>query len=528
MKRIVSLLLVLMLSLPIVGGTALAEKAPVELDIVVVRRATDITKSFSEKHWVQQAEKACNVKINWIELMEGAVDEPLAAILAGDLPDAFFMGMQFPNEIITQNTGLFHTLTVEEIKEFAPNIYALYEKYVPDWKQVLTYPNGNIYGLLSGGLSSENHLTQGLQYLNYQWLENLGLEIPTNLNEFHDMLVAFRDKDANGNGDPNDEIPLDFCNNHYAANILNFASAWGLAIGNGSTFYNIDNGIAVPTVNTNAFREFLEYFHQLGQEGLLNLEGFSQTQDQYNANLDALKVGVFWGWGPYNYIKSDARLQYKALVPIAADGYSTSILANNPNRSNTNGFVITKDCENVEAALRFYDYLSEPTMALNVANGEEGVFWNMVDENYNYTTTDGKATDEALIAAGYDNLVGVEFNGGNTVGYVNNAPLTLKAPTYDIEANPTANSVIRLVAMRAYTSAGVLSETIPKVIVPAEAKEELDFMCDGLQELINGFTAESIINGVTDASWSNFCEKLEQYNYGFYIEWYNKLCRGEL
>ena len=36
----------------------------------------------------------------------------------------------------------------------------------------------------------------------------LGLSEPKNLDEFHEVLTAFKEQDANGNGDPNDEIPL--------------------------------------------------------------------------------------------------------------------------------------------------------------------------------------------------------------------------------------------------------------------------------------------------------------------------------
>ena len=46
--------------------------------------------------------------------------------------------------------------------------------------------------------------------------------------------------------------------------------------------------------------------------------------------------------------------------------------------------------------------------------------------------------------------------------------------------------------------------------------------------MINAFTAESIINGVTDESWNGFLSELDNYNYDFYIEWHNKLCHNEL
>ena len=34
--------------------------------------------------------------------------------------------------------------------------------------------------------------------------------MPTTWDELYDVLVAFKEKDANGNGDRNDEIPMDW------------------------------------------------------------------------------------------------------------------------------------------------------------------------------------------------------------------------------------------------------------------------------------------------------------------------------
>lgn len=538
MKRLLSLILALACCLSLVSTVAIAEEAPIELTIAVVRRQTDITESFNEKLWVKDAEETLNLKLNFVELMEGAVDEPLAALLAGDLPDVFFMGLQLSDSLVVQNTGLFRSITEEELQTYCPTYYNLMESYVDNWRDFMTYPDGNMYGMMSGNLTSEMHRSQGVQYLNYQWLENLGLEEPTTLEEFHDVLVAFRDQDANGNGDPNDEIPIDFCNQHYAANIMNFASAWGLAISD-STFYNVVDGDVVSAVDTDAFREFLEYFYQLGQEGLLNLEGFSQTQDQYNANLDAMKVGVFWGWGPYNYISGDNRLQYEGFVPVGPEEYETKLVPNQINRANRNGWVITKECENWEAALKLYDYWCEPTRALNVSCGVEEVCWYWLDEeNLVYTVPNSvdeekdpegyAAWVEKMNEVGYGDYVGKNYAGSNTLGYVNNGPFFLNNASYDVEADRTVNAVTRLLAMRKFIDADALGECVPRTIVSAEDQEELDFMTDGLKDLINGFVAESVINGVTDESWEAFKADLNRYGYDFYIDFYNKLCHNEL
>ena len=45
-------------------------------------------------------------------------------------------------------------------------------------------------------------------WINKRWMDNLGLQEPKSLDELYEVLKAFKEEDANGNGDPNDEIPL--------------------------------------------------------------------------------------------------------------------------------------------------------------------------------------------------------------------------------------------------------------------------------------------------------------------------------
>ena len=40
------------------------------------------------------------------------------------------------------------------------------------------------------------------------WLDRLSLEVPTTWDEWVEVFKAFKEQDANGNGDPNDEIPF--------------------------------------------------------------------------------------------------------------------------------------------------------------------------------------------------------------------------------------------------------------------------------------------------------------------------------
>lgn len=539
MKKLVSLLLAVIMVLSM-SSMAFAAEEPTELTIAVIRRSTDISNSYNERAWVKDAEKALNLKLNFVELLEGSHSEPLAGLLAGDQVDVYFMGMHFDDSIITENTGMFHAITMEEIQTYCPTYYALAEKYVDGWQEYTTWPDGNIYSLMGHNVKQATGLTQGIQYLNYQWLKNLNMEVPTTLDEFYNMLVAFRDQDPNQNG-IKDEIPIDFCNSHYASNLMYYAASWGLALGDNAVIkYSVKDGHVVGAVNTPAFREFLEFYHKLGQEGLLNLEGLSQTKEQLDANIDSGKVGVFMAWGPYSSIKSDLKLDYHYFVPVAADGYETKILPNNPNRSNRDGWVITKRAEKtgkVETALKLYDYWCDPTNSLNVQNGPEGLAWEWVDEeNLIYKALDMPASQEEapeywaeytekMKAAGYEHLVGQNFSGSNTVGYLNSAPLFVKAAQYDM-SDTTHNTVRRIQSEQAFSE--YFSDIVPSLIVPSEISEELTFMTDGLSTYVNGFAAEAVLNGITDESWNAYLNGLETYNYNYYVEYYDKLLNGTL
>ncbi|MBR6883936.1 MAG: hypothetical protein IKN06_13340, partial [Bacteroidales bacterium] len=98
------------------------------------------------------------------------------------------------------------------------------------------------------------------------------------------------------------EIPYDFCEAFFASKIEFLAWMFGQPVTE-SVFYNItDEGEVVGAVDTDGYRAFLEYAHQLVEEGLVSIDGFTQTYDQWAANLNSMKVGFFLGWGPCNYI----------------------------------------------------------------------------------------------------------------------------------------------------------------------------------------------------------------------------------
>src|SRR5262249_28456720 len=100
------------------------------------------------------------------------------------------------------------------------------------------------------------------------WLDKLGLKVPTTMDEWHDLLMAFKTKDPNGNG-KDDELgftamlgsrPLDgFTSSHV------FVGAWGIAVEWYQEKGTVKFGMVQPE-----FKEFLSTMAQWYKDGLID------------------------------------------------------------------------------------------------------------------------------------------------------------------------------------------------------------------------------------------------------------------
>ena len=123
------------------------------------------------------------------------------------------------------------------------------------------------------------------------------------------------------------EISFDWCHKHWASRYVELAHSFGLPLGGG--YYDIVDGKIVSIVDSDQYRRFLEEYHRLTAEGLVNIEGATQTDEQYNSNISGGKVGVFIGWAPYTYISDEElKSQYVPMPLVSAEGTTPRLQAN--------------------------------------------------------------------------------------------------------------------------------------------------------------------------------------------------------
>lgn len=110
-----------------------------------------------------------------------------------------FWCSSYPSDILQMaEDGIIMPLN-DLLDQYGQNILEVFpeEQYVKD-------EDGNIWNIPTRNCEIG---TDALFIIREDWLKNVGKETPNTLDELYDVLVAFRDQDANGNGDPTDEIP---------------------------------------------------------------------------------------------------------------------------------------------------------------------------------------------------------------------------------------------------------------------------------------------------------------------------------
>ncbi|MEG0766652.1 MAG: extracellular solute-binding protein [Clostridia bacterium] len=341
--------------------------------------------------FVQWLEETTHVDMTFETIPLEGYKEKLNLVLAsGDYPDVF-LSTGIDANMISKfgiQEGLFLPLN-DLIGKYGVETQKIFEQY-PGSKGLITQLDGNIYSLPN--VNECYHCTIANKFwINQKWLKNLGLEKPQTLEEFYNVLVAFRDQDANGNGDPKDEIPFagdyqDGWNTNGERFIMNCFTYYGLDLDVTSTtgmtafgLYLEDGKIAVPFYKE-AFKDGLKYMAKLTTEGLYYPGSYTQTLNQLTqlAETDTLGASaggyiLFASTGGENYRNFDYLLPLKG-----PDGYQNVVSFPHDSVGGF-GYVLSTDCANPEAAIKLGDLLYKFEASMRGYLGVKGVDWDEPD-----------------------------------------------------------------------------------------------------------------------------------------------------
>ena len=341
-----------------------------------------LTKSLSEMEWLTQIQENAGVEITWEEVSSDWDQKRPTLLASGDIPDLIFGLRAIRDEDIAQFPGLFQDLS-ELIDTHAPNVQTMFNEH-PETKVIATQLDGKIYGLPKYQRFWPYTVTR--QFINQQWLDNLGLSVPTNWDELYDVLVAFKEKDANGNGDPNDEIPMDWVPAIDTSagfgffHVTALLGGTGIQLSESADGFFVEDGVVKNYFLDERYKGLVEFLTKCYKAGLVNPEVFTQDYSKYQSvargNGDTAAVGYTFGWEITDRVGNELAPQYSFLGSLKQNaastvtpkwGYDYNVL-----NYDMNMVTMSAACKDKEAAMRFINEFYDPEVSLQVLFGSIG------------------------------------------------------------------------------------------------------------------------------------------------------------
>ncbi|MGL1890729.1 MAG: extracellular solute-binding protein [Spirochaetaceae bacterium] len=295
-------------------------------------------------------------------------------IASGDLPDMFQPREGLELELAEQ--GAIMALD-ELLPKYAPNLWKRVPKSVWDIVKANS-PDGKIYYLPK--IWEDFSLTG---FIRTDWLDRVNATIPTTIEEYEKVLALFKKMDANGNGDPDDELPT--TGRQDASWMDHLFAPYGVAIDSGRPQWDIYDGKLTYSAVTGNMKAALEWQASLFKKGLIDQETLLNSKTMWDGKIKNNRVGT-WFHGAQWVIsrltaiqKIDPDLNIAVLPALKAkgyDGFYSRMAYKGPQ------WVFSAESEEkVIAALKVLNYLNDPDTIEDLAHGYESI---------NYEIQDGK------------------------------------------------------------------------------------------------------------------------------------------
>ena len=325
-------------------------------------------------------------------------------IAAGDMPDMFapYNG----NEIELIKSGALLDLT-DLLPEKAPNLWNLIPEEVWD-------------AVKANDPTGQNRIYVIPQVISYgrngamirkDWLDNLGLDMPTTQEEFVEVLRAFKNDDPNGNGLA-DEIPTG--GRAEARWMGQLFGQYGIAMWEGYPQWDIYDGELTYSAVTQNMKDCLEWMSGLYAEGLLDPETLLNDKAAWDGKINSGVVGI-WEHLPqesYRYAENiyegtGVKPEIAILPAISAPGYEGFYTKR---QMNGGTFVVanTDDETKIDNIMKILNAYGDQDLWMDFYNGVEGMHSETVD-GVTMRLADDPTTQQVLVLNPYDNIASSDF-----------------------------------------------------------------------------------------------------------------------
>lgn len=272
--------------------------------------------SADQKTITDEIQKRTNTNITFEWSPEDTFQEKVSTTLAsGKIPEFIYGSSSRGKEVLTTLLDQGAVLPLDDLlAQYAPDYMALINP--EDRVFLANASDGKMYKIMS----ICNYKPQFTFMVRQDWLKNVGKETPVTWDEWVDVWKAFRDQDANGDGDPNNEIPLSYEAIGGLMPVFGIASTREFAID--------DNGNYILASDHPNYEKFLDAARMLYEEKLLDTEFQTKNMKELFKIMDNGTLGSTYTYAERAMISTQVNAEvnpdalWSSVVPIKGpDGH---------------------------------------------------------------------------------------------------------------------------------------------------------------------------------------------------------------
>jgi putative aldouronate transport system substrate-binding protein len=477
---------------------------PIKTDVVLsywLQSPTTLKSTINDVPFYQEWQKQTGVSVKFSEVSSAQAAEAFSVLLSsGDLPDIVeYNWLKFPGGPAKALEEGYILKLNDLIENHAPNLKKYLREH-PDVDKLIKTDEGDYYGFPflqpEGGRT-----TQWFgPVIRKDWLDELGLEVPATISEWHDVLTAFKQKKGA-------EIPLTFVGQpNSLQGFLNgdFIGAYGVI----RDFHLDGSGKVQYGPLQPGYRDFLKTMNKWYKEGLLDPNFSQNDRKTLDANIISGRSGAT-AWSAANTDKWELALAEKrpnagfiyAPYPVLKKGDTPRFGQDSWAFSGASAAISAKS-KNPELAVQVLDY----------AYSEAGyLLFNYGIEGESYTLVDGKPVLTNLIKNNPGNLSYVEAL-ALYAHSVNDGPYIQSKDLFDQVSVINENHNFET------WKTDNLKNVLPPLTVSAEESGEFSQIITDVDTLVDELTIKIILGTEPIEAYDRLAETLKGLNIGRAVE----------
>ena len=472
----------------------------------------------------KRLEAQTNVHVEWRSIQNDQWGDTIKLEMsnAKTLPDFVFdAGFGEVDLLKYSKQGVIIALE-DYIDKYMPNLKKVFEQ-VPEYKAMCMDADGHIWALpwieQLGYQKTAIQLVGNMPFINVAWLDFLGLEMPTTVDEFEAVLVAFRDNadklKAQFNID-GDIIPMSCIMNDGQQDPYILINGFGEGYGDPDTWKHLavtDEGKVVSVATSEGFKEGTAWLHSLYEQGLIDVEAFTQEWSTYVAKGKSGRYGVCFSWDVGNIATLEG---WEPLPMLKADTVSLTPAT----ASYTSGFqrgrcVVTAAAQNPALVCSWLDQMYAPIQSPQNNWGTYGE-----DDGFDiFVMGKNDKGEDMLQHAPLGDKSPIEVRDAESV----NGPLAILDSYYGVYVTCPDDAQYRLDWIKdIYTPVCSAKYCLPNFFMTQEDTTTDSNLSADLGKCVNEFKSRAVMEGFTDADWDQFQADLQAYKLDEYVALYQK------